>query len=312
MKDEIKVFAPATVSNVGCGFDIMGFAINKLGDEVKIKLTSRPEIVIKSIKGDGNRLPLDPRKNTVSIAVSAMRKHLKQKDGIEINLYKKMPLGSGLGSSAASAVAGVFALNALLDNPLSNEDLLAFALEGEKITSGGIPHADNVAPCLYGGFVIVRSCNPLDVIKIPTPKKLYTTIIYPHVEVITADARRMLKKHIPLKKAVVQWGNVAGLVAGLMSENYNLIARSLHDEIIEPVRAKLIPGFHKMKETALNSGALGCSISGSGPSIFALSISKEIAEKVARSMKKVLGGMNVECSVYVSKINSRGPRIILR
>ncbi len=310
MKDEITAIATATVSNVACGFDIMGFAIDKPVDKVKIRFTKKPGIKIKKIKGDNGKLPLDMRKNTLGVAVQSLANYLNFKDGLEIELYKQMPLGSGLGSSAASAVAGVFALNELLGKPLQKEDLLPFALDGEKITSGGVLHADNVAPSLYGGFVVIRSTNPLDVIRIPTPKNLFCTVIHPHIEIKTSKARKILSKQIPLKKAVLQWGNVAGLIAGLMKSDFDLISRSLQDVIIEPQRSALIPGYYDIKNSALNAGALGVNISGSGPSIFALSTSDELAKKIGVLMKKVLNKICIDSDLYISTINHKGPRII--
>ncbi len=309
MKDSIKVFAPATVANVACGFDVLGFAVENPGDEVVLTKKSTPGVKITTITGDEGRLTKDADKNTVGVAVSRFLKHLQIDAGIDITLHKKMPLGSGLGSSAASAVAGVFAVNQLLGMPLNQQELLPFAMEGERIACGSA-HADNVAPSLLGGFVLIRSYDPLDVIKIPTPANLYSTIIHPQVEVQTKDAREILKKQIPLKDAVTQWGNVGGLIAGLMLSDYELIGRSMKDVIVEPIRAILIPGFEEVKQAALGAGALGCGISGSGPSIFALSTSEEIAHKVGSEMQKVLTSIQIGSEVYISKINNSGPQIL--
>jgi homoserine kinase len=309
MKDSIKVFAPATVANVACGFDVLGFAVENPGDEVVLKKKSTPGVKITTITGDEGRLTKDADKNTVGVAISRFLNHLQLDTGIEITLHKKMPLGSGLGSSAASAVAGVFAVNQLLGMPLNQQELLPFAMEGERIACGSA-HADNVAPSLLGGFVLIRSYDPLDVIKIPTPANLYSTIIHPQVEVQTKDAREILKKQIPLKDAVIQWGNVGGLIAGLMLSDYELIGRSMKDVIVEPIRAILIPGFEDVKQAALSAGALGCGISGSGPSIFALSTSEGIAHKVGGEMQKVLNSIHIGSEVYISKINNSGPQIL--
>lgn len=309
MKESIKVFAPATVANVSCGFDVLGFAVDNPGDEVILKGKSTPGIKIVKITGDEGRLSLDPQKNTVGVSVQNFLKHIGSKQGIEISLNKKMPLGSGLGSSAASAVAGVFAVNQLLGEPMTQEELLPFAMEGERIACGSA-HADNVAPSLLGGFVLIRSYDPLDVIRIPTPKNLFCTIIHPHVEVQTKDARDILKKQITLKSAVIQWGNVAGLIAGLMKSDYDLIGRSMQDVIVEPIRSILIPGFDDVKRSALDTGALGCGISGSGPSIFALSRDQKVAHKVGEKMKEVFEELNIGSEVYVSKINNSGPQIL--
>ena len=310
MKKKIKVFAPASVTNVSCGFDIMGFAIDWPGDEIVLKIKDKPGISISKITGDKGRLPLDPLKNTAGVSLITLVKHLGFKQGIEMEIHKKMALGSGLGSSAASAVASVFALNELLGRPLSRIELLPFALEGEKLTSGGVPHADNISACLMGGFVVVRSIDPMDVVNIKTPGQLYCTIVHPKLEINTADTRKILRKQVLLADAVKQWGNVAGLIAGLTTGDYGLISRSLQDVIIEPIRAILIPGFNKIKNTAIEAGALGCSISGSGPSIFALSKSEAIAKKAGDAMMKELLSIEIDGDLYISKINKQGPKVI--
>lgn len=310
MKKEIKVFAPASVTNVSCGFDILGFAIDGPGDELILRITDRPGVAITKIIGDNKKLSLDIKKNTAGISLLTFIKELDFKKGIEIEIHKKMALGSGLGSSAASAVASVFALNEILNKPFKKKDLLPFALEGEKLTCGGAPHADNVAASLFGGFIVVRSLEPLDVIKISVPEKLHCTIIHPNIEIHTADTRKVLRKQILLSDAVQQWGNVAGLITGLHTSDYELIGRSLQDVIIEPIRSILIPGFDDVKQAALNSGALGCGISGSGPSIFAFSTSNKIAKKAGEEMQKTLSKLEIESDLYISKINKKGPEVI--
>jgi len=310
MKKEIKVFAPATVANVSCGFDILGFAIDSPGDELHLKITDKPGVTITKITGDEGKLPYEAEKNTAGVSLLAMLAELNAPYGAEIEIHKKMPLGSGLGSSAASAVASVFALNSLLEKPLSKLDLVRFAREGEKIAVGQNPHADNISACIYGGFVLVRSNYPLDIIPLKTPADLYCTIIHPDVEVKTEHSRNILRKQILLSTAVVQWGNIAGLVAGLLTSDYDLISRSLNDVIVEPVRSVLIPGFDNMKKAAMENGALGSSISGSGPSVFALSNKKETAEKIGAAMQDSLSSLKVGSEVYVSKINSQGPIIL--
>jgi homoserine kinase len=305
----IKVFAPATVANVTCGFDILGFAVHEPGDEVILKLTDSKGISIKEIKGDGGVLPKEVDKNTVSVAIRAYLEHLGEQRGVDIYLNKKMPLGSGLGSSAASAVAGVFALNELLGNPLTSLEMLPFAMKGEAMACGEA-HADNVAPALLGGFVLIRSYNPLDVVKIDSPKSLYATIIHPQIEIATKDARSILKKSLLLKDAVRQWGNVAGLITGLIKEDYSLIGRSMDDVIVEPVRSMLIPGFDRVKQAALESGALGCGISGSGPSIFALSHSLDVANQVGSAMDKCFRSLEINSDLFISQVNQKGPLIL--
>ena len=309
MAKSIKVFAPATVANVACGFDVLGFAVNEPGDEVILTLSDEPGVRIKSISGDEGRLPMEADRNTVSISILNYLDKLGIQQGVEIDLIKKMPLGSGLGSSAASTVAGVYAINELLDKPMAVKDLLPFAMEGERIASGSA-HADNVAPCLLGGFVLVRSYSPLDVIKLPVPKNLYATIVHPHVEVQTRDARNILRKQVELSDAVTQWGNVGGLVAGLLMEDTALIGRSLQDVIVEPVRSVLIPGFDDVKQAAMEAGALGGSISGSGPSVFALSTSLDVAKKIGKAMYDAFDKYGIESDVFVSPINPEGPKVI--
>ncbi|WKN32921.1 homoserine kinase [Porifericola rhodea] len=316
MEKSIRVFAPATVANVACGFDIMGFAIEQPGDEVVMRLTDKRGVVeIEKIIGDEGKLPLDPDKNTVSLVVQQLLKDVDSKYGASITLYKNMPLGSGLGSSAASAVAGLHAINELLvrHEPEKaipeRKGLLPYAMEGERLACGSA-HADNVAPALIGGFVLVRSYEPLDVISIPTPLSLWVTVIHPQVEVQTRDARSILRKQISLKDATIQWGNTAGLVAGLWQCDYDLIGRSMQDVIIEPIRSILIPGFDSVKYSAMRAGALGCGISGSGPSVFALSKDEETAIEVGRKMQNAFGMLNIDSEVYVSPINRDGPRVV--
>lgn len=310
MAQKIKAFAPATVANVSCGFDVLGFAVESPGDEVEITLTDKPGLRFTKITGDAGLLPLDPDKNTVSLVIREYLTHIGKEDlGVEIELNKQMPLKSGLGSSAASSVVGVWALNQLLGKPLTDLELLPFAMLGEKLAAGAA-HADNVAPALLGGFVLIRSYDPLDVIQLPTPEKLYCTLIHPQIEVKTKDARSILRQKVELKQAVEQWGNVGGLIAGIMMNDYDLIGRSLKDSIVEPVRSILIPGFYEAKEAAIKAGALGGSISGSGPSIFVLSTSKETAEAAGQAMKAIYDGYNIENEVYISKVNPIGPRII--
>ncbi len=306
----IKAFAPATVANVACGFDIFGFAIEDPGDVVEITRTDSNRIVIKDIIGDEGRLPRAVEKNSVTGVMLHMLKHLGIKDfGAEVVLHKNMPLGSGMGSSASSAVAGVIALNALLGNPFTKQELLPFAMEGERIASGSA-HADNVGPSLLGGFVVIRSYQPLDVFTIPIPEDLYCTLVHPDIEINTKDARYILREEVSLKNTITQMGNVAGMVAGLMNADYELIRRSMVDVIIEPVRSILIPEFSKVKEAALENGALGCSISGSGPSLFALSRGKQTAQKVGEVMVGIFKDAGIESSMHVSGINSGGASIL--
>lgn len=308
--NSVKAFAPATVANVSCGFDIFGFAIQEPGDTVELYERDEPGIVITDITGDEGRLPRQAEKNSVTVVMLALLKHLGISDlGCEVVLRKNMPLGSGMGSSAASAVAGVVAMNELLGNPLSRQDLLPFAMEGERIASGSA-HADNVGPSLLGGFVVIRSYNPLDIFTIPVPDDLYCTLVHPDIEINTKDARFILRNEVSLKNTIAQMGNVAGLVAGLMKADYDLISRSMVDVIIEPVRSILIPEFKNVKQAAISNGALGCSISGAGPSMFALSRGIENAKNAGKAMQERFASAGIDSAVHVSGINQGGAVIL--
>jgi homoserine kinase len=307
MANELHVFAPATVANVAAGFDILGFALEKPGDEIRIKKTAGPGIRLVN-ESTFASMPLDPQRNTAGVALQAMLDHLGSEQGFEITFLKKVKPGSGIGSSAASSAAAVFGANALLNQPFTPAQLVRFAMEGERLASGSA-HADNVAPALMGGFVLIRSYHPLDIIPLPTPPQLYCSIIHPQIELKTEDARKVLKKQILLEKAVEQWGNTAGLIAGLFREDYELIGRSLHDVIIEPIRSMLIPGYDAIKQSAMDAGALGCNISGSGPSLFAFSTSEQTAFSVARAMQAVCERYRIESDIYVSRVNKQGPEI---
>ncbi len=301
----IKALAPATVANVSCGFDIFGFAVEAPADEVIVTLTKEPGVVIRAITGDGGKLPLEAEKNTSGVAVQEFLKAIDSDQGAEIVLHKKLPLGSGMGSSAASSVAALVAINYLFDNPFTREQLLPFAMEAERIACGSA-HADNVAPSLLGGFVLIRGYDPLDVARIPTPDNLYCTLVHPHLELKTSDSRRVLKASIPMKDAITQWGNIAGLVVGLMKPDYGLIMRSLNDVVAEPIRSVLIPGFAVIKAEAIRNGALGCGISGSGPTIFALSTEYAIAANVGKVIQQQFAAIKLKSDVFVSKINTVG------
>ncbi len=307
--DSIKVFAPATVANVSCGFDIFGLAVDNPGDEVIVRKRKDDKIVITGITGDEGKLTKDPLKNAVSVPVIRYLQQLNRPYGFDIELHKKMPLGSGLGSSSASSVAGVFAVNELLGQPMTVRELLPFAMEGERVACGSA-HADNVAPALLGGFVVVRSYAPLDVFKIGTPDNLYVTIVHPDIEVNTKDARHILRNEVSMKKTISQMGNVAGMITGLVTSDYDLISRSMVDYIIEPIRSILIPRFFEVKMAAMDHGALGCSISGAGPSVFAFSEGRETAEKVGAVMKQQFEKEGIRTNLFISGINSAGPRVL--
>ena len=304
---EIRLFCPATIANLSCGFDVLGLCLDTIGDEMVVRKTVEKEIRITKIVGAD--LPLETEKNVAGVAAMTMVSGLDLDFGFEIEIYKNIKAGSGIGSSAASASGIVFGINELLGKPFSMKDLVPFAMEGEKLASGSA-HADNVAPALLSGFVLIRSYNPLDIIRIESPDELYATVIHPQIELKTSDARSVLKQNVTLKQAVIQCGNLGGLISGLYTEDYDLIGRSLQDEIVEPLRSMLIPGFDSVKTKALEAGALGGGISGSGPSIFALSKGKHTAEKVATAMSKVYDEMNLKYEIHVSKINSGGIKII--
>jgi len=310
MKNSIKVFAPATVANVVCGYDVLGFAVNAPGDEVVMRLTDTKGITISKITGDDGKLPMNPEKNTVSASVQHYLNHIGKPDfGIDIELHKKMPIGSGLGSSSASTVAGLFAINALFDNLLSNKELVPFAMKGEELACG-YGHADNVAPALMGGFVLIRSYEPLDIISLPFPEDMHAAIVYPEVDVPTKDARQMIRSKVLLKDAVTQWGNVAGLVSGLFMKDYDLIGRSMTDVLVEPTRAILIPDFYVMRQMALNEGAIGFGISGSGPSVFALTKDADTANRITEKLQNHLKELAINSLSFVSEVNKKGPVIL--
>lgn len=311
MSNSISVFAPASIGNVGCGFDVLGLCLENPGDEIEIWKTETPGVKIESITGDNGILSLDADKNTAAIPMIHFLKNVPQTHGVAFKLHKKMPFGSGLGSSAASAVAGAFAINALFGEPLSREALLPLALEGEKFASKSV-HADNVAPSLLGGLVLARGNEPFEVIKLESPKELRIVLIYPHVEINTSEARKIIPHEIPLKKAIYQWGNVAALVAGMAKSDFGLIGRSIEDVIIEPHRAQLIPHFFEMRTAAMEAGALGFSISGSGPTCFALTHNVFLAEQIAAAMGKVLADKKIKFTIFQSKVNTVGPKIISR
>lgn len=312
MSDFIRVFAPASVANVAVGFDILGFALEKPGDEIRVKFSDRPEggLRITAIFGADNKLPLVVEKNTGGYAAQQLLCHLgKESVSIDMEIHKQMPFGSGLGSSAASAAAGVMAINALLGYPLSKKELLHFAVLGEQIADGAY-HADNVAPSLLGGMILIRNNQDLDVHHLPVPGELFAAVVHPEVEVLTKDAREVLSDQIYLKQSIEQGGNLAAFILGLMNDDYELLSRSLHDVIIEPQRAKLIPHFYPIKKAALQSGALGCSISGAGPSIFALCRGLDTAHRVGAGMQAAFNAVDIENQLYLSKINQEGAVVL--
>lgn len=307
--EAVKVFCPATIANISCGFDVLGVALDSIGDEMVVRKTSKEGIHITKIEGQD--LPMETAKNVAGVAGMALLEDIGHQVGFEIEIYKQIKAGSGIGSSAASSTGAVWAMNELLGKPYSSLELVKFAMEGERLASG-VAHADNVAPALFGGFTLVRSYAPLDIIPIPSPNELYATVIHPQIEVRTADSRKILKTKITLADGIKQWGNVGGLIAGLFTADYDLIGRSLEDHIVEPIRSILIPGFKEVKSEALLAGALGCGISGSGPSIFSFSKGKQTAEQVGQAMENVYRNIGVDYEIHVSQVNSKGIKIVDR
>jgi homoserine kinase len=302
----ITVKSPATLSNLCCGFDILGMALQAPYDEIELIKKEAPGIVIRH--KDSYGLPLDPHQNISGVALQALMNAMNYRNGFEMIIEKKIKPGSGVGSSAASAAGVVVAANELLGKPFDKKQLVEFAMEGELLASGS-RHADNLAPCIYGGLVLIRDTQTLDIIELETPP-LFITIIHPQIEIKTSYARSILPKEIPLKSAVVQWANVAGLIAGFQNNDYGLISRSLTDVIVEPVRSKLIPGFDDVKKNSLAAGALGGGISGSGPSLFMISESHETAVNVEKEMSKVYNQLGIEYKTYVTEVASNGVEVL--
>ena len=305
--NEIKIFCPATIANLNCGFDVMGLCLEGIGDEMIIRKVAEKGIRITKISGAD--LPIETEKNVAGVAGLALLNATESEYGFEIEIHKKIKAGSGIGSSSASAAGAVFGINELLGKPFTKNELVYFAMKGEVVASGS-EHADNVAPCLLGGFTLVRGYNPLDVIKIESPDELYAVVLHPHIEVKTSDSRAVLKPEVSLKDAITQWGNLGGLIAGLYTKDYELIGRSLTDVIVEPARKHLIPNFDKVKQAALQNGALGSGISGAGPSIFALCKGEISAKAVAKSMSDSYQNTGIPFDIHISKVNDEGTKII--
>jgi len=308
-KETVTVFAPATVANVASGFDVLGFALERPGDTVVLRRIPERRVDILAVEGDDGQLPRDPDKNTASVAARHFLEAIDFPFGLEVTVRKQMPMSSGLGSSAASSVAAVYAANVLAGSPFTVRQLLPFTMKAEEVACGSA-HADNVAPALLGGFVLIRSYDPLDVVQLPVPSGLAVATVHPHTEIKTEDARRILKKELRLSDAVRQWGNLAALVAALYQGDLDLLSRSLQDVVAEPRRGLLIPGFAKVKQAALEDGALGCSISGSGPSVFSLCRSMQAARTVGVAMQSAFTQVGLESDVYLSGINESGPVVL--
>ena len=302
--DFLTLYSPATVANMVCGFDVLGFALEAPFDTMHLRLTEQPGVTITH--EDDFSLPTEPARNVAGAALLALLRAAPAGTGFEMRINKAILPGSGIGSSAASASGTVVGANQLLGNIFTKEELVRFAMFGEEVASGA-QHADNIAPAIYGGVTLIRSAEPLDIVPLSAPP-LHVTVVHPQIEVRTADARQILKQQVTLKAAIRQWGNVAGLVAGLLKSDYQLIGRSLEDGIVEPVRSILIPGFAAVKARSLEAGALGGGISGSGPSIFMLSETQATAQAVADAMREVYQQLGVDFHIHVSTINTTGVR----
>lgn len=305
--DHIKIFSPATVANVSCGFDVLGFCLDTIGDEMIIKKTVQKGIIISKI--EGYNLPFEVKKNVAGVAALAIYNDAKPDFGFDIEIYKNIKPGSGVGSSSASAAGSVFAINELLGRPYNKTQLTKFAMKGEALASN-CEHADNLAPALFGGFTLVKNLSPLQIVQLPTPNELFAVVIHPQIEIKTSESRAILPKEVSLNNAITQWANVGSLVHALHTEDYKLISESLNDVIVEPHRSKLIPYFSDVKQTAINSGALGTGISGSGPSIFSLCKGIDSANKVMDAIKNLYSKTEIAFEMYVSKINTEGIKIL--
>ncbi len=304
--NKVTVKSPATIANLVCGFDILGMALNEPYDIMEVQLLDEPKVIIHN--KDSFNLPADPEKNVAGVVLLSIVEKMENKIGFELIIEKRIKPGSGLGSSAASAAGAAVAANHLLGHIFSIEDMVQFAMNGEKLASG-VKHADNITPCILGGVTLIRAIHPLDIIPLAAPD-IFVTVVHPQIEVRTSDARQILRHQVFLKDAIKQWGNIAGLVAGFMKNDHALIGRSLEDVIIEPVRSILIPGFDELKTRCKEAGALGGGISGSGPSIFMLSTERSTAGSVERIMKEVYERIGVEANTYVTTINNKGVELI--
>lgn len=306
----IAVYAPGSVSNVACGFDVLGFALDEPGDIVIAGPQDGSGVTIAAIHGDHGRLSKDPKKNTASAAALELLRRLETNRGVQLTIHKGLPLASGIGSSGASAVAAVVAVNELLGRPAPMELLLECAMAGEQAGCGAI-HPDNVSPSLYGGFVLARSAQPPDVVRLPVPDGLACAVLHPRVEVETGTARKLLGDQVLLKDATRQWANMGGLVAALYTSDLGLLSRSLVDHIAEPKRASLVPGLAEIKSAAAGAGALGCSLSGSGPSVFALAANLEIARAAGQAMQRAFdAASNVGSDLWVCPVGRQGARVV--
>jgi len=306
--DKIRIKSPATIANLSCGFDVLGLCLDKPYDEIEVTKNLSRNIILNIEDSQFSNIPSNPKQNTGGVPAELILNDLNLDYGFTISIKKGIPLCGGLGSSAATASGVVFAINKLLDIPLSMEQMLSYALEGEKVSVSN-PHADNIAPCLKGGLCLIRDTRTLDIIDVPISE--YTiALIHPDIKINTEDARNILPKDISLALAITQWGNLGGLIMGFIKNDNAIIKRSMEDKIIEPVRSSLIKGFVDIKNNALKTGAIGFGISGSGPTMFALCESASIAENICSFSNKFYSSLNIKCDTYISKVNKNGPTII--
>ncbi|MEJ2163766.1 MAG: homoserine kinase [Robiginitalea sp.] len=304
-KNPICIFCPATIANLSCGFDVLGLALESTGDRMTLRLTEKAGVRINRITGGD--LPLDPEKNVAGVAAMALLEASDFKGGVEMEIEKRILPGSGIGSSAASAAGAVWGINRLLEEPFSLPELVGFAVKGEALASG-TPHADNVAPALYGGITLIRGYDPVDIARVHSPALLHAVVLHPQIEIKTSDSRSILKRSITLEQGIRQWGNVGGLITGLFTEDYGLISRSLKDGVIEPVRSLLIPGFDHMRQVAKDAGALGFGISGSGPSVFALTKGADAARRTESALSRYYESVGIPFKTFTSAVNQDGVR----
>ena len=305
--EKIKLFAPATVANLSCGFDVLGCCLDGVGDEMIISKNSENTLRITKITGQD--LPMAVHENVAGVSAKALLDQLGEKQGFDIEIKKNIKAGSGIGSSAASAAGSVFGINKLLGEPFTAKELIKFAMEGERLASGNA-HADNVAPALLGGFSLVKSYTPLEVLGLPSLPELRVLILHPLIELKTLDSRSIIRQNVELKKAISQWGNLGALVSALYTQDYGLLGRSLKDEIIEPVRSMLIPYFDQLQALSVANGALGFGISGSGPSVFVMCKGDEIAAKIKTEFQEFYQDKNIDFDLHLSKINTEGIKIL--
>lgn len=305
--EQIKVFAPATVANLSCGFDVLGCCLDNVGDEMLIRTNDLNEVRITRITGQD--LPLEADKNVAGVAVKALLQKLDSDQGFDIEIDKKILPGSGIGSSAASSAGAVCAVNKLLGEPFTAKELVPFAMAGEVLASGNA-HADNVAPAILGGFSLIRSYEPLEVLSLPVPSELKMVVLHPLIEIKTRDSRSIIKQNVSLRNAISQWGNLAALVSALYTNDYDLLGRSLKDEIVEPVRSILIPHFSELQQLSKKNGALGFGISGSGPSVFVLCRGEDVARNVHEAIHKFYSTQGIDFELHLSGISNEGVKIL--